>query len=180
MLNMTELPAQAKMIIDRIVSNTVDKGDTDNLVIILDSLPIEERATMFLYWDMRLDGASANIAEMLALQTPPMSNTDREFLQGHCNGNQFDKGPLTETVANRLKAAAEAGGQNVTGKVYLGGLARYPGDPEAWVSGRGDVKRVVESRNWKCSGSVEHNPDSRSDEKILAAVPTVGSFSSDE
>jgi len=103
------------------------------------------------YEGMRRKGESHRMAEMLALQCPPMSDTDREFLEGHCNGNQFEK---TLGLGNYYGRVAKEQGFSTTGKVYLSGLARYPGDPEAWVSGKGDVKRVIEQRGWSCRGAV--------------------------
>lgn len=102
------------------------------------------------YCAMRLDGSSHKWAEMLALQSPPMSNTDREFLEG--TGEQFSKTP---GMGDFYKRVAERHGQNTKGKTYISGLARFPGDPEAWVTGRGDVKRVCEQRGWDCDGSVK-------------------------
>ena len=111
------------------------------------------------YERMRADGLSHNLAEMFALQAPPqIAGTDNIFLEGHCNGSQFDG---QEYVGELYKAEARAAGVDITGKVYLGGLARYPGDPEAWVSGRGDVKRICEQRGWGCDGAV----------KVKAALP---------
>lgn len=110
-------------------------------------------------------GTSPKLAEMFALAAPPQSNTDREFLAGHCNGNQFEKTPgLGDFYAKHASLA----GVDVTGKVYLGGLAEYPGDPKAWVSGRGDVQKVVEERGWSCRGLV--NVKGRSDEPPPAAI----------
>ncbi len=89
---------------------------------------------------------------MLALQSPPMSNTDREFLQGNVNGSQFERKPAHGDAYAKV---AKKAGQSVKGKIYLSGLARFPGDPEAWVEGRGDVKRLIESRpGWSCDGAV--------------------------
>lgn len=104
-----------------------------------------------LYVAIRLDGGTETLAEMLAMQQPPMSNTDREFLQGTENGRQFQDNTF---IGDFYKNAAREAGQDPTGKIYLSGLARYPGDPEAWVSGRGDVQRVCEQRGWGCEGSV--------------------------
>lgn len=82
----------------------------------------------------------------------PGCRTDREFLFGHCNGNQFEKTP---DVGDDYRAKAEAAGVSTTGKIYLSGLARFSGDPEAWVSDRGDVQRAVEKRpGWSCEGAV--------------------------
>jgi hypothetical protein len=103
------------------------------------------------YEEMRMAGESHNLSEMLALRAPPMSNTDREFLQGHVNGNQFEG---SEDIGDQYKREAEAAGVSTTGKVYLGGLAAFPGDPKAWVAGRGDFQKVVEERGWGCEGAV--------------------------
>jgi len=105
------------------------------------------------YRAMRKEGLSHNLAEMFALQSPPhTAGTDTVFLAGHCNGNQFEK---NEHIGNMYRAEAAAAGVDVKGKVYLGGLAAYPGDPEAWVSGTGDVRRVCEQRGWGCRGAVK-------------------------
>ncbi len=98
-----------------------------------------------------LDGMSPLLAEMFAWQKPPMSNTDREFLEGHCNGSQWEG---QEVVGDAYAAVAREAGVDPKGKVYLSGLARFPGDPEAWVDGRGDVQRICEKRGWACEGSV--------------------------
>ncbi len=111
----------------------------------------DDPAVQAHYEAMRRDGTSHRLAEMFALQQPPMSNSDREFLQGHCNGSQFEKTP---GLGDHYQQVARAGGVDPKGKVYLSGLARYPGDPEAWVSGRDDVRRVCEKNNFSCEGAV--------------------------
>lgn len=96
-------------------------------------------------------GTSPRLAEMFACGQPPQSNTDKEFLAGHCNGSQFEKTPgLGDFYAKHAALA----GVDPKGKVYLGQLADYPGDPKAWVSGRGDVAKVAEERGWSCKGLV--------------------------
>ena len=97
------------------------------------------------------NGCSPLLAEMFASRKTPAIRTDATFLQGHINGNQFEKTPWLGDV---YKKEAVAAGINITGKVYLSQLASYPGDPQAWVSGRGDVQRVCEERGWGCAGSV--------------------------
>jgi len=112
----------------------------------------DDPKTNAMYWALILDGASDNLARMLALQSPPMSNTDREFLEGHCNGNQFADTP---EIGDYYKSIAEQAGVDVTGKVYIPSLALFPGDPKAWVSDRGDVVRVAEERGMTVTGAVE-------------------------
>lgn len=89
--------------------------------------------------------------DMVNSGIPPGANTDREFLFGHVNGNQFEG---QDFAADHHKKVAKAAGVSTTGKVYLSGLAEYPGDPRAWVSGRGDVQKVAEERGWGVEGAV--------------------------
>ena len=102
--------------------------------------------------------AAARLAAMFAAGTPPMSNTDREFLEARENGRQFQDAPA---LGDFYAAAAARAGQSVTGKVYLSGLAAYPGDPRAWVADRGDVRRVLEERGWGARGAVNRPADER-------------------
>src|SRR5258708_4634056 len=105
------------------------------------------------YERMRADGLSHNLAEMFALQRPPsIAGTDSIFMEGRCNGSQFDG---QEAIGDLYKAEATAAGVDTTGKVYLSSLADHPGDPRAWVSGRGDVQRVCEERGYGCTGAVK-------------------------
>lgn len=97
-----------------------------------------------------LDGL-CRLCDMFLAQQPPGSQTDREFLYGHCNGNQFEKQPH---VGDFYRAWAAAAGVNTTGKVYKKTLARFPGDPQAWISDRGDVRRLCEQRGDGCEGDV--------------------------
>lgn len=97
-------------------------------------------------------GTSPLLAEMFAVGQPPGSKTDREFLAGFgANGGQFAKRPEN---GDFYAAEARAQGVDITGAVYLSGLAAYPGDPRAWVRGRGDAQRVCEERGWGCQGDV--------------------------
>lgn len=96
-------------------------------------------------------GTSPMLSEMFALGQPPMSNTDREFLQGTENGRQFEHSP---EMGDHHAAIARAAGVDIKGAVYKAGLAEYPGDPRAWVRGRGDVERLLAERGWGCEGAV--------------------------
>lgn len=91
------------------------------------------------------------LRDMLESGVPPMSNTDREFLEGRCNGNQFERNP---GLGDHYARVARRHGVDSKGKVYLSGLASFPGDPRAWVDGRGDVAKVCDERGWGCVGSV--------------------------
>jgi hypothetical protein len=130
------------------------------------------------YEEMRTRGLSHNLAEMFALRMAPTLVTDSTFLAGHCNGNQFEKTP---GVGDRYRKEAEAAGVDVTGKVYLSQLAEYPGDPRAWVSGRGDVRRVCEERGWGCAGdvSVKKPTDMAPEPSVRLADDIVESLAAD-
>jgi hypothetical protein len=98
------------------------------------------------------NGCSPKLAEMLASRTPPMSNTDRELWYGHINGRQFEESPQ---IGDYYRQQARLAGVDPKGKIYLSGLARYPGDPEAWVESRGDIRRILEKRGWGADGLVK-------------------------
>lgn len=110
------------------------------------------------YVAMRVDGTPHKLAEMFALQRPPSAMTDREFLEGHVNGNQFEGQPW---MGDRYRKEAEVAGVDPKGKIYVSGLAAFPGDPMAWVGGRGDVRRVCEARGLTSSGAVNYTPGQR-------------------
>lgn len=85
---------------------------------------------------------------------PPQVVTDATFMRGTANGAQFEKTPY---IGDGYKKLAARHGVNVKGKKYFSSLARFPGDPEAWVDSRGDVARLIAKRGWKCDGSVKVN-----------------------
>lgn len=122
------------------------------------------------YVAMRLEGQSHSIAEMLATQKAPQSKTDKEFLLGHANGNQFEN---MQGVGDYYHKIAREAGQDPKGKVYLHQLASFPGDPEAWVSGRSDVQKVCEQRGWSCQGDVNVKAQPRS------SAPSGGGLATD-
>jgi len=119
----------------------------------VDGMPLiaESRTQQASYVAMRLDGQSHKLAEMLALGIAPALMTDNVFLQGHCNGNQFEQHPALGDYYARVAARH---GQDTHGKVYLSGLAAFPGDPRAWISSRHDVQKLLTERGWGCEGAV--------------------------
>lgn len=76
------------------------------------------------YERMREEGQSHNMAEMLALRQCPSLNTDTRRMIGWSEPRFSEQ------------------------------LARYPGDPEAWVSHPDDYRRVLRERGWGCRGSI--------------------------
>lgn len=123
------------------------------------------------YIDMISNGVAPRLAEMLALQKPPgLRGTDRAFMEGRLNNEQFDRMPKDH--AENLLTLARRAGINPNGKYYAGGLAdsRGPADPKAWVDSVHDVKRVAAERNLTVSGAVEHKgiPQPRPEAKPLS------------
>jgi hypothetical protein len=89
---------------------------------------------------------------MFALGQPPQSKTDKEFLSHWgANGAQFEGNP---EQGDFYAAEARRQGIDISGAIYLSGLAAYPGDPRAWIRGRGDAQRLCEERGWGCHGDV--------------------------
>ena len=100
------------------------------------------------------NGCAPSLADMLASRKfPGTKGTDRSFMQGRkLDGSQFEGIPL---VGNHHLCVAQKAGVNPAGKYYSGPLARYPGDPEAWVDSVHDVKRICEKRGWECEGAIK-------------------------
>lgn len=112
------------------------------------------------YEEMRRDGTSHMLAEMFALQKPPRANDDTTWLAAQSSdisGAFLDKMP--EIVQKAYTEPAKEAGVNIKGSVYVPGIARHPGDPEAWVKNSSDIKRVVEKRGWGCEGVVNVKAD---------------------
>lgn len=103
------------------------------------------------YEASRMAGESHSIAEMCALRQTPGSRTDKEFMAGRMNGEQFADNPQ---LGNYYRRIAEAHGCSTTGKTYLSQLADFPGDPKAWVGSRADVEKVCRDTGAGCSGMV--------------------------
>jgi hypothetical protein len=102
------------------------------------------------YLECRSQGTSHALAEMFALAQSPHGISDCTFMRDTANGKQFEG---NEQLGNAYKKAVEANGGTWRGK-YLSGVARFFGDPEACVDGRGDVQRVLEKRGWGCEGTI--------------------------
>jgi len=105
----------------------------------------------------RRNGCTHELAEMLATRSfPGTKGTDRAFMQGRLHqtgGQQFER--LPAWVGKEYVDKALAAGVNPTGKYYSGPLARFPGDPRAWVDSLGDVKRIAAERGVSVSGAVD-------------------------
>ena len=116
-----------------------------------------------LYVRLRREGQAHRFAEMVAAQHAPSCNTDDTFFAGLPRlAEQMPERQLNTLLAN----AKKHGYTPPADAVYQSGLARFPGDPEAFVTrsmGRGYIKRLCEKRGWACDGAVKvkaREPDS--------------------
>ena len=109
------------------------------------------------YEKMIRNGVSPKLAEMFALQKAPQSLTDRELFQGYGPlESQFAGDPIG--LAQVVRTAKRHGYKPNANDVYIAPLARFPGDPQAFVpptGGRGYIKKLCEQRGWACDGVVK-------------------------
>lgn len=90
------------------------------------------------------------ICDMLQSGRTPSIKTEATF-QAKAGGRLGVASLHPAVRGHYLNAAAEAG-VSTDGKVYEPRAAAYPGDPQAWISGPDDVKRLVEDRGWSMDG----------------------------
>lgn len=120
------------------------------------------------YVRLRREGKDHRWAEMFASQRAPGAVTDDTFFAGI--PRLAEQIGSDKQVDRYVKAARKHGYNPSPNDVYQPGLARFPGDPEAFVSrtkGRGYIKELCQRRGWGCSGSVN----------VQAAEPTSDPYS---
>lgn len=115
-------------------------------------------------------GNPSRMQEMFESGIAPGCMTDTVFLEGHANGSQFQDTPH---LGDYYASVAKSHGVNPKGKVYLSGLAAFPGDPKAWVDGRGDVQRVLEERGWEGRGAVNVKGAEATEKKKVAVADDI-------
>lgn len=106
-----------------------------------------------------------NMRDMLDSGRGPVLVTDNTFWQGQWERNAR----LGAVHAEEARRA----GVSTAGKVYISGLAEFPGDPRAWVDGRGDLKRICEEKGYGCKGAVNVEPVKTEPEEIALAPDIV-------
>lgn len=164
---MRALDPEGRRLIDAFFDDPPSRSP-DDAAARLANVDWQQKADLLAYWDCRINGCSRTLAEMLALQQAPCLKTDATFLAGVGMGSQFSHSPMEEHIGDSYVRMARSVDPDFSpkGKVYLRGMAAYPGDPRAWVSDRHDIKAACEERNWTVSGAVEHKADSRVFETI--------------
>lgn len=88
-------------------------------------------------------GESPSIAEILSLRQFPSCKTDESFLQGRLHDSGL--GDQIPTTRDFMLERAKDAGVDISGKVYVSGLAQSAGDPNAWVSDRSEAKAKAAS-----------------------------------
>lgn len=100
------------------------------------------------------------LTEMLVARTPPGGKTeDGALMEGFSRGQQFESTPEIGDAYVALTRQQDPN-FNPKGKVYQNTLARFPGDPRAWVESAADVKRAAQLNNMVVRGAVNcEGPD---------------------
>lgn len=116
-----------------------------------------------IMYDMMIDqGTTPRFAQMLALQSPPMTkNTERSFNEG--THEWADR--LTKTSQDYIFQMAKSANISTQGKVYKSGLGK-PNDPMAWVSGPDDVVKACKAKGYSVSGAVNHKEGTRDPKRV--------------
>lgn len=119
-----------------------------------------------MYMRLRLSGDGNVWAAMCCLQRGPVLSTDDTFFQGA--KPLYDQFGSQKHLDGYLKASARHGFVPDKNAVYFPNLARFKGDPEAYVTraqGRSYIKKLLEKRGWSAEGAVnvkgrgpEHDP----------------------
>jgi len=109
---------------------------------------------MKIYCDSILNGCTTRMAEMFAMRQAPRGMTDSTFMNGMKRlGDTHNPMDLKDLV----KAAKRHGYTPNPNDAYMPGLARFRGDPEAFVShkdGVGYIRKLAEKRGTGCEGVV--------------------------
>lgn len=130
-----------------------------NPPVLLTGYPIIDQSPVLQanYETLRRQGQSHNMAEMLTFRQSPGAQTDREFQMGHQRlADQVGDDPMyMQQITSNYRAATGGLSPNINDQ-YMPSLANFPGDPRAFVSSAGDVKRLAEERNVSVSGFVTH------------------------
>jgi len=107
-----------------------------------------------LYVRARRQGQSHRFAEMVASQSPPRCMTDDVFFAGL---KPWTAEVTPQRKAMMLKLARAQGFEPSPDAIYHPGLARFPGDKEAYYTraqGRGYIKSLCEKRGWAAEGAI--------------------------
>ena len=139
----------------------------EDLTADADLLDVAHEVTRFgktrlgLYMDARKSGSTHGFAAMVALQQPPRIMTDNVFFAGI--GTLAKQYEGQEQYLNHITSEAKKHGYNPNANDYYEPyMARFPGDPTAFIpatGGRAHVKEVLKSQGRGCHGVMEFDSD---------------------
>ena len=112
---------------------------------------------LFYLYLVEEKGNKPRMAEMLALRSPPRCLTDDVMMQGIGSLDQ-QFGGNDRHLNDITKCAMHHGYTPKASDYYMASLARFPGDPEAFVNhgqGRGHIQKLLERRGWAGDGLVK-------------------------
>ena len=137
------------------IAESYEDASTDVLDRCMEFIgPMVTRGAMYIR--LRKEGNSHNWAAMCALQKGPALSTDDTFFQG--SKPLYDQFESQKHLDGYLKESAKRGFVPNKNAVYFPGIARFRGDPEAYVTraqGRTYIKGLLERRGWACEGAVK-------------------------
>lgn len=103
------------------------------------------------YERCRENGTSDSLAQIFAFQQmPSLKGTDSAFWSGRWEDE--------DEIVTGYREQAAAQGISTKGKIYSGSLARYAGDPQAFVSDQHDVLAVAKKEGMTVRGAVNYKP----------------------
>ena len=108
------------------------------------------------YMHMRRKGESHSMADMLALQRPMGLDTDDVFFSG--SKPLLEQFESERALKRNIAGAKRHGFTPPMNSTYFPNLARFPNDPEAYVTraqGRGYIRKLLDKRGWACEGGVK-------------------------
>lgn len=108
-----------------------------------------------LYFGIRENGEDHRFAAMCACRMAPRAETDREYYEGrHTLDQQFSDNP--RQIREMEDFHQRIGFKPNRNSTYEPGLARFPFDPRAFITGgRTEIKRRCEQAGVACEGSVK-------------------------
>lgn len=107
------------------------------------------------YMRMRSNGESDRMASMISLAKCAGLDTDDVFFSG--SKPLYDQFESSRMLQRHLDVAKRFGFTPPANAVYFPNLARFKGDPEAYVTraqGRAYIRQLLERRGWSAEGGV--------------------------
>jgi putative FmdB family regulatory protein len=81
-------------------------------------------------------------------------------------GSQF-----SDKTRQHMLDMARRAGVSTDGKAYMPEIARFPGDPEAWVQSTDEIKSVIERRGWAAEGDINVKAEAKAPKPDVPLAP---------